>query len=82
MYDSDINWDGPTPCRRQGLGLVSIADVTKLGDCRKHKVKTGITRWQPADLASARADNQIELVATDKRMLEAAELLGLYLFPA
>jgi len=33
-------------------------------------------------LASARADNQTELVATDKRMRAAAKFLGLSLFPA
>jgi len=33
-------------------------------------------------LASARADNQTELVATDKRMRDAAKFLGLSLFPA
>jgi predicted nucleic acid-binding protein len=33
-------------------------------------------------LASARADNQAELVATDKRMRDGAKLLGLSLFPA
>jgi uncharacterized protein len=32
-------------------------------------------------LASARAESQIEVVATDKRMRDAAKLLGLSLFP-
>ena len=49
--------------------------------CYRHTTPLPIRTLDALHLASARADNQIELVATDKRMRDAARLLGLSLFP-
>jgi len=49
--------------------------------CYRHTPPLPIRTLDALHLASARADNQIELVATDKRLRDAAKLLGLSLFP-
>jgi predicted nucleic acid-binding protein len=53
-----------------------------MATCYRHTPPLPIRTLDALHLASARADNQIELVATDKRMRDAAKLLGLALFPA
>ena len=52
-----------------------------MATCYRHTPPLPIRTLDALHLASARADNQIELVATDKRMRDAAKLLGLSLFP-
>jgi predicted nucleic acid-binding protein len=49
--------------------------------CYRHTPPLPIRTLDALHLASARADNQTELVATDKRMRDAAKLLGLSVFP-
>jgi predicted nucleic acid-binding protein len=53
-----------------------------MATCYRHTPPLPIRTLDALPLASARTDNQIELVATDKRMRDAAKLLGLSLFPA
>jgi uncharacterized protein len=50
--------------------------------CYRHVPPVPIRTLDALHIASARADGQSELVATDKRMREAAKLFGLSLFPA
>ena len=52
-----------------------------MATCYRHTPPLLIPTLDALHLASARADDQIELVATDKHMREAAKLLGLSLFP-
>jgi predicted nucleic acid-binding protein len=52
-----------------------------MATCYRHNPPLAIRTLDALHLASARADNQIELVATDKRVRDAAKLLGLSLFP-
>jgi predicted nucleic acid-binding protein len=52
-----------------------------MATCYRHAPPLPLRTLDALHLASARADHQIELVATDKRMREAAKLLGLSLFP-
>ena len=49
--------------------------------CYRHTVPLPIRTLDALHLASACADGQTELVATDKRMRDAAKLLGLSIFP-
>ena len=49
--------------------------------CYRHTPPLPIRTLDALHLASARADKQLELVATDKRMRDAAKLLGFFLFP-
>jgi predicted nucleic acid-binding protein len=52
-----------------------------MATCYRHSPPLPIRTLDALHLASARSDNQIELVATDKRLRDAAKLLGLSLFP-
>ena len=52
-----------------------------MATCYRHTPPLPIRTLDALHLASARADNQIELVATDKRMRDVAKLLDLSLFP-
>ena len=52
-----------------------------MATCYRHTPPLPIRTLDALHLASARADNQTELVATDKRMRDAAKLLGLSVFP-
>jgi uncharacterized protein len=52
-----------------------------MATCYRHTPPLPIRTLDALHLASARADNQTELVATDKRMRDAARLLGLSVFP-
>lgn len=54
---------------------------TIMATCYRHTPPLPIRTLDALHLASARADNQVELVATDKRMRDAAQLIGLSLFP-
>jgi uncharacterized protein len=54
---------------------------TIMATCYRHTPPLPIRTLDALHLASARADNQTELVATDKRMRDAAKLLGLSVFP-
>ena len=49
--------------------------------CYRHTPPMPVRTLDAIHLASARADGQTELVATDKRMRDAAKLLGFSLFP-
>ncbi len=49
--------------------------------CYQHTPMIPLRTLDALHLASARADGQTELVATDKRMRDAARLLGFALFP-
>jgi len=53
-----------------------------MATCYRHTPPLPIRTLDALHLASARADRQFELVATDKRMRDAAKLLGFSLFPA
>ena len=53
-----------------------------MATCYRHTPPLPIRTLDAVHLASARADNQSELVATDKRMRDAAKFLSLFLFPA
>ena len=53
-----------------------------MATCYRHTPPLPIRTLDALHLASARADNQSEVIATDKRMRDAAKLLGLSLFPA
>ena len=53
-----------------------------MATCYRYSPPLPIRTLDALHLASARADNQRELVATDRRMRDAAKLLGLSLFPA
>lgn len=50
--------------------------------CYRHAPPLPIRTLDALHLAAARAEGQTELVATDKRMRDAAKLLGFSLFPA
>jgi predicted nucleic acid-binding protein len=50
--------------------------------CYRHAPLLPIRTFDALHLASCRAEGQTELVGTDKRMRDAAKLLGLSLFPA
>lgn len=50
--------------------------------CYRHSPPLPLRTLDALHLASARADNQSELVATDKRLRDAAKLLDFSLFPA
>ena len=52
-----------------------------IATCYRRTPPLPIRTLDALHLASARADNQIEVVAADKRMRDAAKLLGLSLFP-
>ena len=52
-----------------------------MATCYRHTPPLPVRTLDALHLASARADNQTELVATDKRMRDAGKLLGLSLFP-
>jgi predicted nucleic acid-binding protein len=52
-----------------------------MATCYRHTPPVPIRTFDALHLASARADGQTELVATDKRMRDAAKLLGFSLFP-
>lgn len=52
-----------------------------MAKCYRRTPPLRIRTLDALHLASARADNQIELVAADNRMRDAAKLLGLALFP-
>ena len=52
-----------------------------MATCYRHTPPLPIRTLDALHLASARADNQTQLVATDKRMRDAAKLLGLSVFP-
>ncbi len=52
-----------------------------MATCYRHTPPLPIRTLDALHLASARADNQMELVATDKRLRDAAKLLGFSLFP-
>jgi len=49
--------------------------------CYRHTPPLPIRTLDALHLASVRTDHQTELVATDKRMRDAAKLLGLSVFP-
>jgi predicted nucleic acid-binding protein len=49
--------------------------------CYRHTPPMPVRTLDAIHLASARADGQTELVATDKRMRDAAKLLGFSLYP-
>jgi predicted nucleic acid-binding protein len=49
--------------------------------CYQHSPMIPLRTLDAIHLASARADGQTELVATDKRIRDAAKLLGFSLFP-
>jgi|ERR1017187_3703019 predicted nucleic acid-binding protein len=49
--------------------------------CYQHSPMIPLRTLDALHLASARADGQTELVATDRRMRDAAKLLGFSLFP-
>ncbi len=69
------------------LRLVELgADVEReygrvLGQCYQQTPPIPLRTLDALHLASARESGEIELVATDKRMREAARLLGFSLFP-
>ena len=49
--------------------------------CCRHTPPLPVRTLDALHLASARTDHQTELVATDKRMRDAANQLGLSVFP-
>jgi uncharacterized protein len=53
-----------------------------MATCYRHAPPVPIRTLDALHLASSRADGQTELVATDKRLRDAAKLLGFSLFPA
>ena len=53
-----------------------------MASCYRHAPPLPVRTFDTLHLASCRAEGQSELVATDKRMRDAAKLLGLSLFPA
>jgi predicted nucleic acid-binding protein len=53
-----------------------------MATCYRHAPPMPIRTLDALHLASSRADGQTELVATDKRLRDAAKLLGFSLFPA
>jgi predicted nucleic acid-binding protein len=53
-----------------------------MATCYRHAPPLPIRTFDALHLASCRAEGQTELVGTDKRMRDAAKLLGLSLFPA
>jgi len=53
-----------------------------MASCYRHAPPVPIRTLDALHLASSRAEGQTELVATDKRLRDAAKLLGLSLFPA
>lgn len=53
-----------------------------MATCYRHAPPLAIRTFDALHLASCRAEGQTELVGTDKRMRDAAKLLGLSLFPA
>jgi predicted nucleic acid-binding protein len=52
-----------------------------MATCYRHAPPMPIRTLDALHLASSRADGQTELVATDKRLRDAAKLLGFSLFP-
>jgi hypothetical protein len=54
---------------------------TIMATCYRHAPPVPVRTLDELHLASARADSQTEVVATDKRMRDAAKLLGFSLFP-
>lgn len=52
-----------------------------IATCYRHTPPLAIRTLDALHLASARADKQTEVVATDRRMRVAAKLLGLSVFP-
>jgi len=52
-----------------------------LATCHRHAPPISLRTLDALDLASARVAGQTELVATDKRMRDAAKLLGFSVFP-
>src|SRR5436305_9725625 len=52
-----------------------------MATCYRHAPPVPVRTFDGLHLASARADTQTELVVTDKRMRDAAILLGFSLFP-
>ena len=52
-----------------------------MATCYRHNPPLPIRTLDVLHLASPRADHQFELGAIDKRMRDAAKLLGLSLFP-
>jgi predicted nucleic acid-binding protein len=53
-----------------------------MATCYRHAPPVAIRTFDALHLASSRSDGQIQLVATDKRVRDAAKLLGFSLFPA
>ena len=53
-----------------------------MSTCYRHAPPKPVRTFDALHLASCRAGGQSELIATDKRMRDAAKLLGLSLFPA
>jgi uncharacterized protein len=72
-------------------GLIRVVEMDARGEadfnvimatCYRHAPPMPIRTLDALHLASSRADGQTELVATDKRLRDAAKLLGFSLFPA
>lgn len=73
------------------VGQIRLVDFTPLAEtefnsimarCYRHTPPIPLRTFDAIHLASARAAGETELVAVDKRMREAAVLLGFTLFPA
>jgi predicted nucleic acid-binding protein len=52
-----------------------------MATCYRHAPALPVRTFDALHLASCRAESQTELVATDKRLRDAAKLLGLSVFP-
>lgn len=72
-------------------GLIRVVEIDArveadfniiMATCYRHAPPMPIRTLDALHLASSRADGQTELVATDKRLRDAAKLLGFSLFPA